>query len=406
MDLRMSQPAQAFFSDPQFKADPYPVYAQLRRGAPVQRTRLANGVQVYLVTRYADVQAGLRDARLIKNIHNAREPGLLDRLGHLFGVDLNNTSMLRADPPEHTRLRALAHAAFTPKYVSQMRGHIQHIADDLLDAVQAGGRMDLISDFALPLPITVICEMLGVPTADNRKFRQWSWALITSGILSRERPRPVPALLVLVRYMRRLVAERRRTPQDDLISKLIHVEAGGDRFTDAELIGTSLVLLIAGHETTANLIGSGALALLQNPAQLETLKDDPSLIKVAVEELLRYVNPVQYVNRYAAEELEISGVRIPKGSHLALVLAGANHDPDFTADPERLDVRQGDTRHVAFGQGIHYCLGAPLARLEGEIAFSTLLKRLPNLRLDVAQQALEWRASYELRGLSVLRVTF
>ena len=385
-------------------ANPYPVYAQLRQDGPVQPMQLPNGVQVYAVTRYADVQAGLRDARLIKNIHNAREPGLLDRLG--LNPNLNNTNMLRADPPEHTRLRALAHAAFTPKYVSQLRDYIQHIADDLLDAVQPAGRMDLIADFALPLPITVICEMLGVPTADTPKFRRWAWALISSGMLSRERPRPIPELLYLVRYMRRLVSARRRAPQDDLISKLIHVDEGGDRFTDTELIATSIVLLIAGHETTANLIGSGTLALLRNPSQMQTLKDDPSLIKAAVEELLRYVNPVQFVNRYAGEDLEIGGVPIPKGSHLILVLAGANHDADFHAEAERLDLRQGDTQHVAFGQGIHYCLGAPLARLEGEIAFATLLKRMPNLRLEAAQGAVQWRASYELRGLSALPVTF
>jgi cytochrome P450 len=398
-------PASAsMFSDPAYKANPYPFYAQVRTAGPVQKTKLPNGVQVYLVTRYADVQAGLKDARLVKNILNARDHGFLARMG--LGVLGNNSNMLKADPPEHTRLRALAHAAFTPKYVAGLRGHIQEIADHLLDGVQGRGQMDLIHDFAFPLPITVICEMLGVPTKDEAQFRKWSSALITSGLISAERPRPTKALLQLIQYVRALVAQRRRKPQDDLISKLIHVDEGGDRFTPRELVGTVMVLLVAGHETTVNLIGSGTLALLQNPAQLEMLKNDPALIKPAVEELLRYVNPVQLVNRYAAEDLEIGGVAIPRGSHLAMVVAAGNHDPAFVAEPEQLDVHHSDTKHLAFGQGIHYCLGAPLARLEGEIAFTTLLRRLPNLRLAAETEALVWRAATELRGLSALPVTF
>ncbi len=392
------------FSDPTFKADPYAFYAQAREAGPVLESRLPNGVTIYLVTRYADVQAGLKDARLVKNIRNARKPGLLGDLAlRALG---NNSNMLKADPPEHTRLRALAHAAFTPKYVASLRGHIQELANQLVDKVQDRGRMDLIADFAFPLPITVICEMLGVPTEDNARFRRWSGQLIASGLLSSERPRPTRALLGLVQYVRALIARRRRNPQDDLISKLIHVDEGGDRFEPAELVGTILVLLVAGHETTVNLIGSGMLALLQHPEQMELLKREPKRIKPAVEELLRFVNPVQFVNRYAAEDLEIGGVTVAKGSHLALVVAAANHDPAYAPDPEQLDMRRGDTQHVAFGQGIHYCLGAPLARLEGEIAFTTLLTRLPHLRLAVAPEALEWRASAELRGLSALPVTF
>lgn len=389
---------------PSYKSDPYPIYAHLRSQAPAYRTVLPSGVEVVLVTRYADVLAALKDERLVKNIRNARPAGWLDKLG--LGLNLNNTNMLRADPPEHTRLRALAHAAFTPKFVNQMRGHIQEIADRLLDAVQPKGKMDLINDFAFPLPITVITEMLGVPTADDRKFRKWSSAIIASGALNSETTRLVPELLPLVQYVTRLVGERRKTPREDLISQLIHADQNGDRFSQKEVIGTTILLLIAGHETTVNLIGNGTLALLRQPEQMQKLKQDANLIKPAVEEILRLVNPVQMVNRYAAADLEIGGVEIPKGSHLMLVVAAADHDPALASSAEQLDLSQGDSKHLAFGQGIHYCLGAPLARLEGEIAFTTLLKRLPNLRLADPNEKLEWRPALELRGLRSLPVAW
>jgi cytochrome P450 len=287
-----------------------------------------------------------------------------------------------------------------------MRAHVQEIADRLLAAVQPNGRMDLINDFAFPLPITVITEMLGVPTADEQKFRKWSTAIIASGAISTEGTRLVPELLPLVQYVSRLVKQRTQSPQDDLISQLIHAEQNGDRFSQREVIGTTILLLIAGHETTVNLIGNGALALLQAPEQMQKLKQDPKLIKPAVEEILRFVNPVQLVNRYASVDLEIGGVAVPKGSHLLLLVSAANHDPAFAAAPDQLDVSHGDAKHLAFGQGIHYCLGAPLARLEGEIAFTTLLQRLPNLRLADPSAALHWRPALELRGLKALPVLF
>jgi cytochrome P450 len=400
----MSKKPQSPLAGQTYKSDPYAVYARMRGETPVTQTVLPNGVAVYLVTRYADVLAGLKDERLIKNIHNARPPGLLARLGVV--PNLNNTNMLRADPPEHTRLRALAHAAFTPKFVNQMRGHVQDIADRLLDAAQPNGKMDLINDFAFPLPITVITEMLGVPTADEHKFREWSTATIASGALSGEGTHLVPEMLPLVQYMRQLVGERRKSPQEDLIRQLILAEENDDHLSETELIGTTILLLIAGHETTVNLIGNGTLALLQQPEQIEKLKQDPSVIRPAVEEILRVVNPVQMVNRYAAVDLEIGGVKIPRGSHLILVVAAGNHDAAFVDAPDQLDVMHSDAKHLAFGQGIHYCLGAPLARLEGEIAFTTLLKRLPNLRLADPNQKLEWRPAIELRGLSTLPVVF
>jgi cytochrome P450 len=389
-------------ADPSYRSNPYAVYAQMRGQAPVYPTVLPNGVAVYLVTRYADVLAGLKDERLVKNIRNARPKSWLGKLG--LELNLNNTNMLRVDPPEHTRLRALAHAAFTPKFVNQLRGHIQEIADRLLDVAQPKGRMDLINDFAFPLTITVITEMLGVPTSDEHKFRRWSTAIIASGAISSEGTHLVPQLVPLLQYVSGLVKRRRKTPQADLISQLLHAEQNGDRFSEREVIGTTILLLIAGHETTVNLIGNGTLALLQAPEQMEKLKQDPSLIRPAVEEILRLANPVQMVNRYASVDLEIGGVKVPKGSHLMLVVAAADHDPAFAGQAEQLDVSHGDAKHLAFGQGIHYCLGAPLARLEGEMAFTTLLRRLPNLRLADPNAKLEWRPALELRGLRALPV--
>ncbi len=400
----MSKKQSSPFFEPSYKSDPYSFYAQIRSETPVHQTVLPNGVEVYLVTRYQDVLAGLKDERLVKNIHNARPQGLLGNLG--IGPDLYNTNMLRADPPEHTRLRALAQMAFTPRNINRMASHIQEIADSLLDAVQPAGKMDLINDFAFPLPIRVITEMLGVPAADAHKFRKWSTTLISSGVLSSETSHLVPELLPLLQYVTNLVNERRKTPKDDLVSQLVLAQQDGDRFSEHEVISTIILLLIAGHETTVNLIGNGALALLQRPDQLEALKHNPALIKPAIEEILRFVNPVQTVNRYAAVDLEIGGVKIPKGSHLMLVLAAANHDPTFASATDQLDVSHSDARHLAFGHGIHYCLGAPLARLEGEIAFTTLLKRLPDLRLAKPDDKLDWRPAFELRGLSSLPVVF
>ena len=389
------------FATASYKANPYHYYQELRAEASIAKTRLPDGTEVYVISRYQDVEAGLKDERLIKNIYNARpNPSLgMARM-------ISDTSMLKADPPQHTRLRALAHAAFTPKFVSRLRPHIQEIADQLVDAFQDQSSMDLVGDFAFPLPITVICEMLGVPESDAHSFREWSGALIASGALSSETPQIIPEVIQLLQYLSALVAERRAAPQADLISALTQANEQGDQLNEAELLGTSLLLLVAGHETTVNLIGNGMFALLQRPDQWERIKQDPALVKGAVEELLRLVNPVQLVNRYAAEELVIAGMSIPRGSHLLLLLGAADHDPDAFAEPEHLDLSRGASRHVAFSQGIHYCLGAPLARLEGEIAITTLLTRLPNLRLAIAPEDVIWRPAVELRGLQSLPVTF
>jgi cytochrome P450 PksS len=391
------------FADPEFRRDPYPTYARMRAASPVSRVTTAAGTEFYAVTRFVDVEAALKDARLVKDIRNAR-PELRDAPAPIPG----GATMLRSDPPEHTRLRSLAHQAFTPRLVNTMREHIQSLSDGLLDAVEPAHRMDLIADFAFPLPVTVICELLGVPATDGPRFRQWSSALITSGSLGGEAVPRIPEVLMLVTYMRDLIQERRaqQSPGDDLIGQLIQARDGAQQLSERELVSTCLLLLLAGHETTVNLIGSGMLALLLNPEQLHVLQNDPRLIRPAVEELLRFVNPVQLVTRFAAEDIEIGGVPIPHGSRLVLLVAAANHDLDFAAGAERLDVTRPVRQHVAFGQGIHYCLGALLARLEGEIAFSTLLRRLPNIRLAADPDQLVWRPGVPLRGLVALPVEF
>ena len=334
------------FAAPAYKANPYATYEQFRAETSVIKTVLPDGAQVFLITRYEDVQASLKDPRLVKDIHNARPKGFL---GFLRRNGLNSNNMLKADPPDHTRLRGLANEAFKPKYINQLRGHIQQIADQLVDRVLPAGRMDLIADFAFPLPITVISEMLGVPSKDHNQFRSWSSELIASGALSSESPHIGKEILQLANYVSRLIAEHRKHPQDDVISQLIDAEQDGHRLSDGELLATIILLLIAGHETTVNLIGNGMLALMQHPDQLDTLKRDPARIKPAVEEILRYVNPVQLVNRYAGEDLEIAGQKIPRGSHLQLVVAAANHDPAYLSDPEKLNITREEARHVAFG---------------------------------------------------------
>jgi cytochrome P450 PksS len=315
--------------------------------------------------------------------------------------------MLALDPPDHTRLRALVHKAFTPRLVEQLRPRIQTIADTLLDAVQPKGEMDLIDDYAFPLPITVIAELLGIPVEDRVSFRRWT-NLLVSGEPSPERlEQIVPTMQEFAAYLGQLFARRRAQPGEDLVSQLLRVEEAGDILDERELYSMVFLLLIAGHETTVNLIGNGMLALLQHPDQRERLQQTPALIEAAIEELLRYEGPVATATqRFAREDVPIGGVVIPRGEEVVAVLASADHDERRFTDPDGLDITRSDNRHLAFGHGIHYCLGAPLARLEGQIAISTLLRRMPNMRLNLDPEALAWRPGLLIRGLSGLPVTF
>jgi cytochrome P450 PksS len=286
-----------------------------------------------------------------------------------------------------------------------LRPDIERIADALIDRMQTLPQVDFIRDFALPLPIHVISQMLGVPECDHDRFHAWSNAIIAAGVLNSEHLVLTREMLALNRYMRRLIAERRRRPGDDVVSQLIAAEVNGERLSQTELVVTTILLLIAGHETTVNLLGNGMLALLQHPTQWQLLCAEPARIPAAVEELLRLVNPVQLVNRYATVDLEIAGVPIPRGAHVQLVLAAANHDAAVFGHADALDITAEAGRHLAFSQGIHYCLGAPLARLEGVVAWERLTQRLPTMQLiDPAHIA--WKDGIELRGLRALPVRF
>jgi cytochrome P450 PksS len=395
---------------PAHKANPYPFYARLRAEAPVHRITLPDKQAAWLVTRYADVAAVLKDERFVKDKQKALTPGQIAKqpwVPSLFKPLERN--MLDVDAPDHTRLRALVHKAFTPRLIETMAGRVQALTDQLLDGLlresKNGKPVDLIRGYALPLPTTIIAEMLGVPVADRHKFHRWSSTIVSSNAAGWGMFLAIPRAVAFLRYIRRLVAARRAAPQDDLVSALVAAEEAGDRLSADELLAMVFLLLIAGHETTVNLIGNGTLALLENPDQWERLRNDPSLIRPAVEELLRYASPLETATeRYAREDVTIEGVTIPRGGLTYAALASANRDERQFPHPDRLDLAREPNRHLAFGLGIHYCLGAPLARLEGQIAINTLLRRAPDLRLAVAPSALLWRKGLVLRGLAALPV--
>ena len=389
--------------DPAFVEDPYPTYHVLRSEDPVHHSPLG----FWVLTRYADVIASLRDPRLIKEPIAAFVAARFGMAGPPPGLGL---SMLDRDPPDHTRLRGLVSKAFTPKALESLRPRIQQIVDELLDQAERRGEMDLIEEFAYPIPVIVICEMLGVPVKDHERFKQWGLD-IARGLDAIMLPpdsevakRSVSGRKALAEYFRELIAQRRAAPKDDMLSALIAAEEAGDKLSEEELLASCILLLVAGHETTVNLIGNGTLALLKHPEQLRRLRENPGLIGTAVEELLRYDGPVQRTARIPSEDLVIGGKTIPKGEMVMPFLGAANRDPAQFPDPDRLDITRTDNRHIAFGMGIHFCLGAPLARMEGQIAINTLLRRLPKLAL--ASQQPEHRQSLTLRGLVSLPVGF
>ncbi|HUP34224.1 MAG TPA: cytochrome P450 [Candidatus Limnocylindria bacterium] len=388
--------------DPEFVVDPYPMYHRLRAEDPVHHSPLG----FWVLTRYADVLAMLRDPRLIK------EP-IAAFVAARFGVAVPpglGLSMLDRDPPDHTRLRGLVSKAFTPRALERLRPEIQQIVDGLLDEVRARGSMDLIEEFAYPLPVRVICEMLGVPVKDHERFKAWGLDIargLDAIMLPPDSPvgqRSVSGRRALAEYFRELIAERRAAPRDDMLSALIAAEEAGDTLNEEELLATCILLLVAGHETTVNLIGNGTLALLRHPAELRKLRERPGLIGTAVEELLRFDGPVQRTARIPSEDITIGGQTIGKGEMVMPFLGAADRDPTQFPDPDRLDITRSDNRHIAFGIGIHFCLGAPLARMEGQIAINTLLARLPRLTLATDQP--RFRQSLTLRGLEALPVSF
>ncbi len=390
-----------------FKANPFPFYAQLRAEAPIFPVTLPTKQRAWLVTRYDDVLHVLKDARFAKDRHNAMTPEQLKKapwVPPMFKPLEHN--MLDLDSPDHTRLRVLVHKAFTPRLIEQMRDQIQDLTNELLDVAEPKGSMDLITDFALPLPLTIIGRNLGVPTKDNQKFRRWTKTLISAGT-HRNLFVLVPSIMSFMGYLKKLIKERHAHPKDDLITALVQAKEGRDSLSEDEILAMIFLLLVAGHETTVNLIGSGTLALLEHPDQLERLRQEPAMIKSAIEELLRFVCPVETATeRYTREDVTIAGTTIPRGELVLAVIGSANRDANYFDNPDFLDLTRENNKHLAFGQGAHYCLGAPLSRLEGQIAISTLVQRMPHLRLGVASDQLRWRNTFILRGLEALPVSF
>ena len=379
----------------EYFSDPYSVHARLRAQRPVAQVIMPGGTPAWLVTGYAEARAALTDPRLLKMPKGWRP----DPDSWFTALDMH---LLNSDPPDHERLRKLVNKAFTARRVEQLRPRITAITEALLDDLSTQQEVDLLTAFAFPLPVTVICELLGVPVADRDRFRTWS-ATIVSETVS---PEVVQAhATAMMGYFRDQLAARRREPADDLLSALVSARDEGDRLSENELLSMAWLLLVAGHETTVNLIGSGVLALLLHPAELTRLRADPALLGGAVEELLRYVSPVNNATfRFTGEPVEIGGVRIGPGEVALVSLSGANRDPSRYADPEGLDLGRDSGGHLAFGHGIHYCLGAPLARLEAEIAFGALLKRFGSITLAVPASELRWRPSSLIHGLESLPV--
>jgi cytochrome P450 PksS len=406
---RSTPPEAVNLASPQFKANPFPFYARLRAEAPVYRTTLPTREPAWLVTRYDDAVAVLKDEqRFVKDRANALSPAQFARQPWFRTIFKPlQRHLLSTDGADHTRLRALVSKAFTPRLVEQMRDRIQVLTDQLLDPVQARDRLDLIRDFALPLPLIVIADLLGVPSADRHAFHRWSKAMLSAAHSTWRLLNAVPNALLCLRYVRRFITRRRADPQNDLVSALVRAEEAGERLSADELVTMIVFLLVAGHETTVNLIGNGMLALLEHPDQMAELRRDPGLIRPAVEELLRFTSPVETATeRYAREDVALGGVTIRRGEMVVVVIASANRDDRHFTNPDALDITREPNRHLSFGLGAHFCLGAPLARLEGQVAINTLLRRLPGLRLRTAAGRLRWRRGLLLRGLEALPVAF
>lgn len=396
--------------DRAFTADPYPAYAWLREHTPVHKTRLPNGIEAYLVTRYADAKAVLGDSRLSKNAARSYpgwQPGRTGIPGeHRSGIAAH---LLNLDPPDHTRLRRLVSAAFTPRRVADFAPRVAAIADRLLDvAFTDGGVVDLVRTYAVPLPVVVICEMLGVPEEDQKIFDDWATGVISRG--SRTGGGMGKSVRQVRGYLKELIHKKRLglpddASSDDLLSALIRASDHGEHLTEDEAAAMAFILLFAGFETTCGLIGNGTLALLTHPEQLARLKADPSLLDSAVEELLRYDGPVEFGTwRFTTEPVTVGGVAIPAGEPVLVVLAAADRDPMRFADPDALDLDRDQGGHLALGHGIHFCLGAPLARLEGRIAFQRLFSRFPDLSLAAPAESLRWHSGLIMRGLHELPV--
>jgi cytochrome P450 len=390
--------------DPDVLANPYPLYHRLRDSDPVHWDPY---LHAWVLTRYQDVVHVLTHF----SANRTPTPGQLSKMGL---SSLNPVAqvmvqqMLFLDPPAHTRLRSLAAFAFTPTRVAVLRSHIQSICDSLIERVRDKREMEVITDLAAPLPAIVTAEMLGVPTSDHQQLKDWSATFAEMLGNFQHNPDRAPGVLRAVeemtRYFRSAIRDVIAHPREGLINAFVNAEVNGDRFSEEEVIANTIVTMVGGQETTTNLIGNGILSLIRNPQETNRLRSDLSLINTAVEELLRYESPSQHTARITPEDTVIGGKTIRKREAVMAVIAAANRDPARFPDPDRLDVGRKDNRHLAFGWGPHFCFGAPLARMEGQIAFETLLRKFDNLQLP--QQTLEWRANLGLRGLTRMRITF
>ena len=388
---------------------PFPVFAAVRELGPVHAVTLADGHDAYLVVGYDEARIALNESRLSKDMHAALATGEGVVAEGLPGPSFAR-HMLSVDPPDHTRLRRLVSSAFTPRRVEQLRPRVHAIVDELLDAIAAAGpdaRIDLVNAFAFPLPFTVICELLGVPEPDRAALATGFTAMLMPYSTPEEFARAKQASDAVVAMLEALVAGKQANPGDDLVSALISARDGAERLNTQELLSTIFQLMVAGHDTTASLIGNSVVALLDNPDQLASLQSDPAKLAVAIEELLRYDAPVPHSTfRYAVAPTDIGGVTIPTGAQVIISLAAANRDAGQYTEPDALDLDRAESRHLAFGHGIHFCLGAPLARMEGQLALGTLLRRFPELRLAVPADKLHWGHGdgLVLRGLTEVPV--
>jgi cytochrome P450 len=397
--------------DPLWASDPFPLYAGLRERAPIHRNHLG----FWVLARHADCLAVLRDRRASSDSLNVA----IERMPKGFRTPIAEDDPIAAamlemrpflfrDPPDHTRLRGLVAKAFTPKVVESLRARTQQVVDELLEAAMEAGEVDLLEEFAYPLPVRVICDLLGVPLADQDRFKVWSNALargldpdflLTSEVIEARSQ----AVLQFSQYFFELLAERRRAPGEDLLSRLVQAEDDGAVLSETELLSTCILLLVAGHETTVNLIAGGTVALLRHPEQLDRFRDDPDVQRSGVEEMLRYVSPVQLTGRALTEDCEFGGVEFEAGDFAMLLIASGNHDPDQFDDPERFDVTRAPNNHLGFGFGIHHCLGAPLARMETQVALTSLVRRAP--RLALAVDDVTYKSNVVLRGMESLPVS-
>jgi cytochrome P450 len=395
-----------------FRATTYATYAEMRERDPVFRQPGLDGTTpIWFVTRHDDVMTVLLDdERFVLNPEHALTAEELEERGAALGLAVDpriNTHLLTSDGDDHRRLRRLVSKAFTPRMVKGLRPRIQEIADELIDAVEPRREMNLVDDFAFPLPIVVICELLGIPAEDRDRFREWSDLFVSPALTEEAQQRFAVAIEQFLAYLHELFERRRAEPGDDLVSALVQAEEAGDTLSEDELYSMVVLLVVAGHETTVSLIGNSVLALLTHPEQLEALRADPAAIPAAVEELLRFDSPVERsITRWAATDVELGSETIRRGDLVIAVIGSANRDPGRFPEADRLDLTRGATKHLGFGRGPHFCLGAPLARLETEIALETLLRRLPGLRVAVEPESLEWRPVPLFRSLRALPVAW